>query len=403
MSHCTSFKFQYTDRKLIAQAFSNLGLKYKYSVVYSYDSGYAKSLGIASEERPAIVAESNGFNYFMEDFGNHYELSVEKHNMSLSEERIARRMGIRKSGILEYVENKLSLEDVGGLTVLKRWLELRGKTFSEDAKAFGLNPPKGVLLVGIPGCGKSLTAKCIASAWSMPLLKLDMGKIFGKYVGDSEANIRQALKTAEAIAPCVLWIDEIEKGLSGGGSDGGTSSRVFGNILTWMQDKTSPVFTFATANNIRNLPPELLRKGRFDEIFFVDLPDFEERKKILEIHIGKSGRNLANFDLDKLAQISGEDNYGANIRLAGAEIEAWVKDALMEAYARKTNGEDGADLSMQDFETVIKRMIPMAKMRQEDFKDLRDWANENAVSASVSSATTSNSNDSLGGRRIDLI
>lgn len=310
---------------------------------------------------------------------------------------------IRKSGILEYVENKLSLEDVGGLTVLKRWLELRGKTFSEDAKAFGLNPPKGVLLVGIPGCGKSLTAKCIASAWSMPLLKLDMGRIFGKYVGDSEANIRQALKTAEAIAPCVLWIDEIEKGLSGGGSDGGTSSRVFGNILTWMQDKTSPVFTFATANNIRNLPPELLRKGRFDEIFFVDLPDFEERKKILEIHIGKSGRNLANFDLDKLAKMSGEDNYGTNVRLAGAEIEAWVKDALMEAYARKANGDINADLSMQDFETVIKRMIPMAKMRQEDFKDLRDWANENAVSASVSSATTSNSNDSLGGRRIDLI
>lgn len=310
---------------------------------------------------------------------------------------------IRKSGILEYVENKLSLEDVGGLTVLKRWLELRGKTFSEDAKAFGLNPPKGVLLVGIPGCGKSLTAKCIASAWSMPLLKLDMGKIFGKYVGDSEANIRQALKTAEAIAPCVLWIDEIEKGLSGGGSDGGTSSRVFGNILTWMQDKTSPVFTFATANNIRNLPPELLRKGRFDEIFFVDLPDFEERKKILEIHIGKSGRDLKNFDLDKLAKMSGEDNYGANVRLAGAEIEAWVKDALMEAYARKANGDNNADLSMQDFETVIKRMIPMAKMRQEDFKDLRDWANENAVSASVSNATTCNSNDSLGGRRIDLI
>ena len=170
-----------------------------------------------------------------------------------------------------------------------------------------------------------------------------------------------------------------------------------------MQDKTSPVFTFATANNIRNLPPELLRKGRFDEIFFVDLPDFEERKKILEIHIGKSGRDLKNFDLDKLAKMSGEDNYGANVRLAGAEIEAWVKDALMEAYSRKANGDNNADLSMQDFETVIKRMIPMAKMRQEDFKDLRDWANENAVSASVSSATTNNSNNSLGGRKIDLI
>lgn len=315
---------------------------------------------------------------------------------------------IRKSGILEYVENKLSLADVGGLTVLKRWLELRGKTFSDDAKNFGLNPPKGVLLVGIPGCGKSLTAKCIASSWNMPLLKLDMGKIFGKYVGDSEANIRQALKTAEAIAPCVLWIDEIEKGLSGGGSDGGTTSRVFGNILTWMQDKTAPVFVFATANNIRNLPPELLRKGRFDEIFFVDLPDFEERKKILEIHIGKLNtekfkRNVQNFDIDKLAQMSGENNLGENIRLAGAEIEAWVKDSLMEAYARRTNGDSKADLSMEDFETVLKRMVPMAKMRLADFKELRDWANENAVSASVSVASQNDSGNSLGGRRIDLL
>lgn len=309
---------------------------------------------------------------------------------------------IRKSGILEYVENKLSLEDIGGLNVLKRWLDLRGTTFSDDAHQFGLNPPKGVLLVGIPGCGKSLTAKCIASAWNMPLLRLDIGKIFGKYVGDSEANIRSALKTAEAIAPCVLWIDEIEKGLGQGGSDGGTSSRVFGNILTWLQDKTSPVFTFATANNIRNLPPELLRKGRFDEIFFVDLPDLDERKKILEIHIGKTGRNLGNFDLDKLAKMSGEDNLGKNIRLAGAEIEAWVKDALMEAYARKTKGDKTADLSMADFETVIKRMVPMAKMRQEDFNELRKWANENAVSASVSVKSGDDADSMRGGRLIDL-
>ena len=309
---------------------------------------------------------------------------------------------IRKSGILEYVENDLSLEKVGGLSVLKRWLNLRGKTFSDDAKTFGLNPPKGVLLVGIPGCGKSLTAKCVARTWNMPLLKLDMGKIFGKYVGDSEANIRQALKTAEAIAPCVLWIDEIEKGLAGGGSDGGTSSRVFGNILTWMQDKTSPVFTFATANNIRNLPPELLRKGRFDEIFFVDLPDYEERKKILEIHIKAVKRDAAKYDLDKLARLSGEENLGANIRLAGAEIESWVKDSLMEAYARKTNGDENADLSMEDFETVLQRMVPMAKMRQEDFKNLRDWANENAVSASVSVSSGSGSENALGGRKIDL-
>ena len=331
---------------------------------------------------------------------------VEDHRLDMSDVKSIvneKKQIIRKSGILEYVENKLSLEDVGGLNVLKRWLELRGKTFSEDAKAFGLNPPKGVLLVGIPGCGKSLTAKCIASAWNMPLLKLDMGKIFGKYVGDSEANIRQALKTAEAIAPCVLWIDEIEKGMASGGGDGGTSARVFGNILTWMQDKTSPVFTFATANNIRNLPPELLRKGRFDEIFFVDLPDYEERKKILEIHISKLGRDVKNFDLDKLARLSGEDNLGTSVRLAGAEIEAWVKDSLMEAYARKTNGDAKADLSMEDFETVLQRMVPMAKMRVEDFKDLRDWANENAVSASVSTSSSGNSSSSLGGRKIDLV
>lgn len=289
---------------------------------------------------------------------------------------------IRKSEILEYVENNLDMKDVGGLNVLKSWLDLRGKTFSDEAKSFGLQPPKGVLLVGIPGCGKSLTAKCISGAWKMPLLRLDMGKIFGKYVGDSESNIRKALKTAEAIAPCVLWVDEIEKGLSGGtDNDGGTTTRVFGTILTWMQDKTSPVFIYATANNIKNLPPELLRKGRFDEIFFVDLPNFEERKKIIEIHIAKTGRDVNNYDIDLLAKYSGEELFGTDIRLSGAEIESWVKDSLMEAYARKTNGEENADLSLEDFENVLKKIIPMAKMRQKEFKALRNWAGENAVSA----------------------
>lgn len=311
---------------------------------------------------------------------------------------------IRKSEILEYVENKLNAQDIGGLSVLKSWLNLRGKTFSEHAKAFGLQPPKGVLLVGIPGCGKSLTAKCISGAWRMPLLKLDMGKIFGKYVGDSESNIRKALKTAEAIAPCVLWIDEIEKGLSGNGGDGGTATRVFGTILTWMQDKTSSVFTFATANNIKNLPPELLRKGRFDEIFFVDLPDYSERKKILEIHINKTRRSSTKFDINRLAWLSGEDNLGPDVRLSGAEIESWVKDALLEAYSRVTKGEKDADLSMNDFEVVLQRMVPMAKMRFEDFKVLREWADQNAVSASVrANAVDKNPSVSLGGRKLDLM
>ena len=212
---------------------------------------------------------------------------------------------VKKSGILEFIDTNLNLSDVGGLTTLKKWLELRSHCFDETAKAFGVKAPKGVLLTGVPGCGKSLTAKCVAAAWNMPLLRLDMGKIFQGLVGSSESNIRLALRTAEAIAPSILWIDEIEKGLSGtgGGSDGGTSTRVFGTLLTWMQEKTEPVFVFATANNINGLPPELLRKGRFDEIFFVDFPSFEERKKILEIHISKLKRDMSHFDLDRLARL----------------------------------------------------------------------------------------------------
>ena len=295
---------------------------------------------------------------------------------------------LRKSGILEYIENNLSLEDVGGLNVLKKWLELRGNSFSDEARLFGLNPPKGVLLVGIPGCGKSLTAKCVASSWNMPLLKFDVGKIFGRWLGESEANMREALKVAEATAPCVLWIDEIEKGLQQNEhDDGGTTRRVFGNILSWMQDKIAAVFVFATANNIKTLPPEFLRKGRFDEIFFVDLPSIEERKKIIEIHLKNTKRNLKNFDIEKLAQLSGEENLGKNVRLSGAEIEAWIKDSLLEAYSRKINGDKKADLSMNDLEAVIKRIIPMAKMRVDDFRELRSWARNNAVSASNISNT----------------
>jgi SpoVK/Ycf46/Vps4 family AAA+-type ATPase len=239
----------------------------------------------------------------------------------------------------------------------------------------------------------------------MPLLRLDMGKIFQGIVGSSESNIRLALKTAEAISPCILWIDEIEKGLSGsngGGGDGGTSTRVFGTLLTWMQEKTSPVFVFATANNINGLPPELLRKGRFDEIFFVDFPSLEERRKILEIHISKLKRDLSDFDLDKLAKLSGEEKFGKDVVLAGAELEAWVADSLIEAFSRKINGDSDADLSMQDFETTINRLVPMGQMRKDEFVKLRQWANENAVSASISNVSSANNEAFLGGRRIDF-
>ena len=314
---------------------------------------------------------------------------------------------VKKSGILEFVESNLALSDVGGLNILKKWLELRSHCFDENAKAFGVKAPKGVLLTGVPGCGKSLTAKCVAAAWNMPLLRLDMGKIFQGLVGSSESNIRLALKTAEAIAPCILWIDEIEKGLTTGGGDGGTSTRVFGTLLTWMQEKTEPVFVFATANNISNLPPELLRKGRFDEIFFVDFPSTEERKKILEIHISKLKRDLSKFDIDRLARLCGEETFGKDVVLAGAEIEAWVGDSLIEAFSRKVNGDSTADLEMHDFETTIRRIVPMGQMRKADFVRLRQWANENAVSASMSATPetdeiANSGEEFMAGRRIDF-
>lgn len=325
---------------------------------------------------------------------------------------------IRKTGILEYVDSDLNLADVGGLQTLKKWLELRRHCFGEPAKAFGVKPPKGVLLTGVPGCGKSLTAKCVASAWSMPLLRLDMGKIYQGLVGSSESNIRVALKTAEAVAPCILWIDEIEKGLSGsrgGGGDGGTSTRVFGTLLTWMQEKTSPVFVFATANDISGLPPELLRKGRFDEIFFVDFPSKAERKKILDIHIAKLGRDASKFDTDRLANLCGEETFGKDVVLAGAEIEAWVSDSLLEAFARQVNGDTSADVEMRDFETTIRRIVPMGQMRKAEFQALRKWANENAVSASMTpapepeassgpepQAPSAPAEEFMAGRRIDF-
>lgn len=313
---------------------------------------------------------------------------------------------IRKTGILEYIDSKVDLDDVGGLATLKKWLNLRSQCFGQAAQAFGVGTPKGLLLTGVPGCGKSLTAKCVSSSWNMPLLRLDMGKIFQGLVGSSESNIRSALHTAEAISPCILWIDEIEKGLSGssgGASDGGTASRVFGTLLTWMQEKTAPVFVFATANNIGNLPPELLRKGRFDEIFFVDFPSTVERKKILEIHLKKLKRDPQKFDLDQLAALGGESNFGKDIVLSGAEIEAWVGESLIEAFSRRMSGaDDTSDLTMADFETTISRLVPMSKMRKEEFTRLREWANQNAIGASAMVADQSGSETQVGGRKIDF-
>ena len=278
---------------------------------------------------------------------------------------------LRRNGLVEVVEATTSLGDIGGLGLLKEWLVRRAGAFSESAKTYGLPAPKGLLIVGIPGTGKSLTAKATAGAFGLPLLRLDMGCVFGGIVGQSEANLRSVIQTAEAIAPCVLWIDEIEKGFSGsassGSTDGGTSSRVFGSFLSWMQEKDKPVFVVATANDVSKLPPEFLRKGRFDEMFFVDLPDAVERGKIWEIVIARHGRNPASFDTKALAQAS--DSF------TGAEIEASFIDALHEAYA------DGKEPVTEGVASAIRDTVPLARLMDERISELRQWAKGRAREA----------------------
>jgi len=236
---------------------------------------------------------------------------------------------IKKSGMLEMVNFKESIEDIGGLENLKDWLYRKAKVFSNLDRAikFGVDIPKGIMIIGMPGCGKSLTAKATARLFEIPLVRLDVGRLLGKYVGESEENMRKALKLSEAISPCVLWIDEIEKAFSGVGSEGGgndVTTRLFGQFLTWMQEKENTVFIVATANDISRIPPEFLRKGRFDELFFVDLPNAEERRKIIEIHIKK--RNKWNRNIDAITLI--KETNGFN----GADLEAVVKDAIESAF-----------------------------------------------------------------------
>jgi SpoVK/Ycf46/Vps4 family AAA+-type ATPase len=282
---------------------------------------------------------------------------------------------IRKSGHLEYYHPKASLDDIGGLDNLKSWLKRRRQSFTKDAREYGLETPRGVLLLGLPGTGKSLAAKAVANAWSLPLLRLDMGKIYGGIVGQSEANIRSALQTAEALAPSILWVDEIEKGLSGmqssGSTDGGTTSRVLGTFLTWMQEKEKPVFVVATANHIAQLPPELLRKGRVDEIFFVDLPVQSDRKDILSIHLKRRDRldDFSEAELNELAETS--------MGFTGAELEEAVKEAMFLAF------DAGHQLCKKDVLAAIHGTSPLSQTMGEMIEGTREWAKGRAVPAST--------------------
>lgn len=278
-----------------------------------------------------------------------------------------KQQAIRKSGILEIVKVKETLDDIGGLEALKNWLLRKRKVFQNVKKAeeFGVAIPKGVLIVGIPGCGKSMTAKAVANAFQVPLLRMDMGRLMGKYVGESEGNMRRAIQITEASAPCVLWIDELEKafaGINGGGSE--VATRLFGNFLTWLQEKESLAFVVATANDISKLPPELLRKGRFDEIFYVDLPDKAEREKIFELHIARHHKaDLQDINLGKLALESG--GY------CGADIESIVNDGIEDAFVagRERIATDDILMAMKQTHPIAETMKDSIKKMQETYKE----------------------------------
>jgi hypothetical protein len=275
-----------------------------------------------------------------------------------------KRQVIRKSGLLEYYPPEESLGNVGGLKNLKAWLDQRTASFGERARQFGLPEPRGLLLLGVQGCGKSLTAKAVAAHWNLPLLRLDMGRIFSGLIGSSEENLRRAIRVAESVAPVVLWVDEIEKGLSGVGSsstaDSGVSARVFGTLLTWLQEKTAPVFVVATANRIDGMPPELLRKGRFDELFFIDLPELAERRDIFRIHLQRRRRDPGAYDLEALAAMT--EGF------SGAEIEQGIIAALYEAFG------EGVELGQTHLTRALQESFPLSVTMRDEIARLREWA-----------------------------
>lgn len=279
---------------------------------------------------------------------------------------------IRKSGSLEYFDSSDTISDVGGMDNLKEWLVNRSDSYTNKARDYGLPLPKGLLLLGVQGCGKSLTAKAVASLWNQPLLRLDMGKIFSSFIGSSEENMRRAIATAESLAPVILWIDEIEKGFSGikssGATDAGVTARLFATFLTWMQEKTKPVFVIATANSIADLPPELLRKGRFDDIFFIDLPKDSERQDIFEIHIKKRKRNPADYDLAELSKAA--EGY------SGAEIEMAIVESMYAGFAAER------EFNNDDIKQALDASVPLSTTMAESIAELRAWAHKRARLAS---------------------
>nr|WP_290227989.1 AAA family ATPase [Trichocoleus desertorum] len=289
----------------------------------------------------------------------HRELQPDDVDLILEEKR----QTIRQTQILDFYPATEEISDIGGLDNLKDWLLRRGGAFSDKARQYGLPHPRGMLLAGIQGTGKSLTAKAIAHHWHLPLLRLDVGRLFAGLVGESESRTRQMIQLAEALAPCVLWIDEIDKAFSGFDSkgDAGTTGRVFGTFITWLAEKTSPVFVVATANNVQALPPEMLRKGRFDEIFFVGLPNQEERRAIFAVHLSRlRPHNLKSYDLERLAYETPD--------FSGAEIEQTIVEAMHIGFSQNR------DFTTDDILEAASQMVPLAQTAREQIQFLQDWA-----------------------------
>jgi ATP-dependent 26S proteasome regulatory subunit len=286
----------------------------------------------------------------------------------------AKKALLKRSEMLEFVDSTDTMSSVGGLDNLKRWLEQRRGAWDDGALKFGLEPPKGVIILGVQGCGKSLCARAVAGEWKLPLVKFDTAAVYDKFIGETEKRIQKVFKVAEGLAPCVLWIDELEKVFAGSGpdsasADAGVSSRLLASFLSWMQDRKPAVFVAATCNNVTVLPPELIRKGRFDELFFVDLPSVDERKQVFSIQLTKRKRNPADYDLDRVAE--------AAKGFSGAEIESAVQTGLYAAFARKL------ELSTEDLLTALSSTVPLSVTRAEEIATLRAWAKHRAVWASV--------------------
>ena len=333
----------------------------------------AKLKQIEGEDREKILEAATGLTTIEAE--NAFALSYVQ-SKSIDPVLVAKEkaQAVKKNGLLEIVDTKDDLNSIGGLDVLKSWLLKRQSAFTQKAVTYGLPTPKGLLILGLAGTGKSLTAKATAKVFQVPLLKLDAGRIFASLVGQSESNLRSVIQTAEAIAPCCLWIDELDKAFAGskssGSTDGGTSSRVFGSFLSWMQEKKSAVFVVATANDVSQLPPELLRKGRWDELFFVDLPNQLEREAIWKIKISKYGRDPVEFDLVQLGRVTEG--------LTGSEIEACFVEAL---YAGFDQDQEPTDLLIAQ---VLNDFVPLSKLMAEQISGLRNWAKGRARFATSS-------------------